>query len=116
VNGDNVITSSDQIITGNPNPDFIFGFSTSLSYMGFDFSAFLSGSQGNDIYNLSRLAFENPLGLRNQLKGVATRWTPTNPSNQYASAAQGGRLPLSDVFIEDGSYIRCKNMTLGYRF
>lgn len=116
VNGDNTITSNDQIITGNPNPDFIFGFSTSLSYMRFDFSAFLSGSQGNDIYNLSRLAFENPLGLRNQLKGVATRWTPTNPSNQYASAAQGGRLPLSDVFIEDGSYIRCRNVTLGYRF
>ena len=116
INGDNTITSNDQVITGNPNPDFIFGFSTSLFYRGFDFSAFLSGSQGNDIYNLSRLAFENPLGLRNQLKGVATRWTPNNPSNQYASAAQGGRLPLSDVFIEDGSYIRCRNVTLGYRF
>ena len=116
VNGDKTITSGDQIITGDPNPDYIFGFSTSLSYKRFDLSSFLSGSQGNDIYNLSRLAFENPLGLRNQLKGVATRWTPTNPSNQYASAAQGGRLPLSDVFIEDGSYIRCRNVTLGYRF
>ena len=116
VNGDNTITSNDQVITGNPNPDFIFGFSSSVFYRRFDFSAFLSGSQGNDIYNLSRLAFENPLGLRNQLKGVATRWTPNNPSNQYASAAQGGRLPLSDVFIEDGSYIRCRNVTLGYRF
>jgi TonB-linked SusC/RagA family outer membrane protein len=115
VNGDNVITSADQIITGNPNPDFIFGFSTALSFKGFDLSTFISGSQGNEIYNLSRLAFENPLGLRNQLAGVANRWTPTNPSNQYASGAQGGRLPLSDVFIEDGSYIRCKNLTLGYR-
>ena len=116
INGDNTITSDDQVITGNPNPDFIFGFSTSLSFKRFDLSAFLSGTQGNDIYNLSRLAFENPLGLRNQLAGMANRWTPTNPGNQYASASQGGRLPLSDVFIEDGSYVRCKNLTLGYRF
>jgi TonB-linked SusC/RagA family outer membrane protein len=116
INGDNVITSDDQTITGNPNPDFIFGFSTNVSYKSFDFSAFLSGSQGNDIYNLSRLAFENPLGQRNLLKGVVNRWTPTNPNNQYASASQGGRLPLSNYFIEDGSYIRCKNVTLGYKF
>ncbi|MGI8638057.1 MAG: SusC/RagA family TonB-linked outer membrane protein, partial [Segetibacter sp.] len=115
LNGDNVITSADQTITGNPNPKYIFGFSTNLSYKGFDLNAFFSGSQGNDIYNLSRLAFENPLGQRNLLKGVVNRWTPTNPSNQYASAAQGGRLPLSNYFIEDGSYIRCKNITLGYR-
>jgi TonB-linked SusC/RagA family outer membrane protein len=116
INGDKVISSADQLITGNPNPDFIFGFTTTLSYKRFDFSAFLSGSQGNDIYNLSRLAFENPLGARNQLAGMVNRWTATNPNNQYASAAQGGRLPLSDAFLEDGSYVRCKNITLGYRF
>ena len=115
LNADNLISSADQTKTGNPNPDFIFGFSTNLSYKRFDFSTFLSGTQGNDIYNLSRLAFENPLGQRNLLKGVADRWTPTNPNNQYSSAAQGGRLPLSNYFIEDGSYIRCKNITLGYR-
>ncbi len=115
LNGDNVITSDDQKITGNPNPDFIFGFSTNVSYKRFDLGAFLSGSQGNDIYNLSRLAFENPLGQRNLFEGVVNRWTPTNPNNQYASASQGGRLPLSNYFIEDGSYIRCKNVTLGYR-
>lgn len=114
LNGDGTITSSDQTITGNPNPNFIFGFSTNLSFKGFDLSAFLSGSQGNDIYNLSRLSFENPLGQRNLLKGVVNRWSPTNPSNQYVSAAQGGRLPVSSYYVEDGSYIRCKNLTLGY--
>ena len=114
LSGDNVISSADQTITGDPNPDFIFGFSTSLTFKQFDFSTFLSGSQGNDIYNLSRLSFENPLGQRNLFKGVVNRWTATNPNNQYASAAQGGRLPLSNYFIEDGSYIRCKNITLGY--
>ena len=114
LNGDGTITSADQAITGNPNPNFIFGFSTNLSFKGFDLSAFLSGSQGNDIYNLSRLSFENPLGQRNLLKGVVNRWSPTNPSNQYVSAAQGGRLPVSSYYVEDGSYIRCKNLTLGY--
>ncbi|MFN8349640.1 MAG: TonB-dependent receptor [Spirosomataceae bacterium] len=114
INGDGTITSADQIITGNPNPNFIFGFSTNVTFKGFDLSAFLSGSQGNDIYNLSRLSFENPLGQRNLLKGVVNRWSPTNPSNQYVSAAQGGRLPVSNYYVEDGSYVRCKNITLGY--
>lgn len=114
INGDGTITSADQVITGNPNPNFIFGFSTNVTFKGFDLSAFLSGSQGNDIYNLSRLSFENPLGQRNLLKGVVNRWTPTNPSNQYVSPAQGGRLPVSNYYVEDGSYVRVKNLTLGY--
>lgn len=114
MNQDGQINSADQIITGNPNPKFIFGFSTNLSYKHFDFSAFLSGVQGNDIFNFSRYRFENPFGLQNLLKVMENRWTPSNPSNQYASAFQGGRLPVSDTFIEDGSFIRCKNITLGY--
>ncbi|WP_342083310.1 SusC/RagA family TonB-linked outer membrane protein [Dyadobacter sp. OTU695] len=114
VNGDGQITSADQVITGNPNPKFIYGFSTNLSYKGFDLAAFLSGSQGNDIYNASRLSFENPLGQRNLLAGVVDRWSPTNPNNQYVSAFQGGRLPITNYVVEDGSYLRCKNVTLGY--
>jgi hypothetical protein len=114
LNGDGVISSADQTITGNPNPKFIFGFSTNLAYKNFDLSAFLSGTQGNDIYNQARFAFETPLGQRNLLKGVVNRWSPTNPNNEFASAAQGSRLPVSDRFVEDGSYIRCKNITLGY--
>jgi len=114
VTGDGSITAADQIIVGNPNPKFIFGFSTNLSYKGFDLAAFLSGSQGNDIYNASRLSFENPLGQRNMLAGVADRWSPTNPNNQYVSAFQGGRLPITNYVVEDGSYIRFKNLTLGY--
>ncbi|WP_090625018.1 SusC/RagA family TonB-linked outer membrane protein [Parapedobacter indicus] len=114
MNQDGQINSADQVITGNPNPKFIFGFSTNLSYKHFDFSAFLSGVQGNDLFNFSRYRFENPFGLQNLLKVMEDRWTPTNPSNQYASALQGGRLPVSDTFIEDGSFIRCKNVTLGY--
>jgi len=112
--GDKLITAGDQVITGNPNPDFIFGFSSNLSYHSFDLSVFLSGSYGNDIYNVSRASFENPLGQRNLLQGVVNRWTPENPNNEYAGVLQAGRLPITDRFIEDGSYLRCKNITLGY--
>lgn len=115
VNGDGTISSADQTITGDPNPQFIYGFSTNVSYKNFDFSAFLSGSQGNDIYNASRLSFEMPLGQRNQFKGLVNRWSPTNPSNQYVSGFQAGRLPITNYVLEDGSYLRCKNITLGYR-
>ncbi|WP_236676149.1 SusC/RagA family TonB-linked outer membrane protein [Chryseolinea lacunae] len=114
-NGDGRITSEDQVITGNPNPKFIYGISTNVSYKNFDLSIFLSGTYGNSIYNVSRASFENPLGQRNLLEGVVDHWTADNPNNEYASPLQGGRLPISDRFVEDGSYLRCKNITLGYR-
>lgn len=114
-NGDGTITSADQVITGNPNPKFIYGLSTNVSYKNFDLSIFVSGTYGNDVYNVSRASFENPLGQRNLLAGTVNRWTADNPSNEYASPLQGGRLPITDRFVEDGSYLRCKNVTLGYR-
>ncbi|KIC95719.1 TonB-dependent receptor [Flavihumibacter solisilvae] len=114
LNKDGAINSNDQMITGDPNPDFIYGFSTDLSFKNFDFSAFFSGTQGNEIYNAASLSFEMPLGQRNMYKGLVNRWTPTNPSNEYVSAFQGGRLPITNNPIEDGSYLRCRNITLGY--
>jgi len=116
LNKDGAITADDQKIIGNANPSFIYGFSTNLSYKRFDFSAFFSGSQGNKVYNLIRYTFENPLGSRNVYKGLVNRWSPANPANEYVSGFQGGRLPLTDRFMEDGSYLRCKNITLGYTF
>ncbi|MEJ1239211.1 TonB-dependent receptor [Chryseolinea sp. T2] len=114
-NGDGQITSADQVITGNPNPKFIAGLSTNLSYKNFDLGIFLTGTYGNDIYNVSRASFENPLGQRNLLQGVVDHWTADNPNNEYASPLQGGRLPITDRFVEDGSFLRCRNITLGYK-
>jgi TonB-linked SusC/RagA family outer membrane protein len=114
INNDGVISSLDQVITGDPNPDFIFGFTSNFAYKGFDLNFFVSGSIGNDLYNISRYTFENPVGQRNVLKGLENRWSPTNPSEEYASGFQGGRLPISDRFLEDGSFVRLKNITLGY--
>lgn len=114
VNGDGKIAADDQVITGNANPNFIFGFSTDFKFKNFDLSAFFAGVQGNQVYNLIRYTFENPGGGRPLYQGAVNRWTPSNPNNEWASVLQGGRLPVSDRFMEDGSFIRCKNITLGY--
>ncbi len=116
INGDGTISNTDQTITGDPNPDFVFGISNAMSYKGFDLNLFISGSVGNDLYNVSRYTLENPLGQRNVLAGLADRWSPTNPSQEYVSGFQGGRLPISDRFLEDGSFVRLKNISLGYTF
>lgn len=114
LNNDGQITALDQTITGDPNPKYIFGISTNLSYKRFDLSMFVSGNQGNNIYNISRYTYENPLGQRNVMAGANDRWSTTNPSNDFVSGFQGGRLPITNRFIEDGSFIRFKNITLGY--
>jgi TonB-linked SusC/RagA family outer membrane protein len=115
---DGKITDADRIITGDANPKFVYGFSTSVQYKGFDFSAFFSGVYGSKIYNLARWSLENPVGGRNLLAGAANRWTTTNTTGdfQVAAGSSGGRLPLSNRYLEDGSFLRCKNLSLGYSF
>jgi TonB-linked SusC/RagA family outer membrane protein len=115
---DGRITDADRVITGNANPKFTYGFSTNLKYKNFDLAAFFSGVYGNKIFNLARWSLENPVGGRNLLAGAADRWTTTNTDGdfQVAAGSQGGRLPLSDRYLENGSFLRCKNISLGYTF
>jgi TonB-linked SusC/RagA family outer membrane protein len=115
---DGKITDADRVITGNANPKFVYGFSTNLKYKNFDLSAFFSGVSGNKIFNLARWSLENPVGGRNLLAGAANRYTPANTTGtfQIAAGSLGGRLPLSDHYLEDGSFLRCKNISLGYTF
>jgi TonB-linked SusC/RagA family outer membrane protein len=113
---DGVISDADRIITGNANPKFVFGFSTNINYKRFDFAALFAGVYGNQIYNLANYQLENPIGSRNALTGLINRWTPTNPNNVYQTGAGSlnGRLPISNRYIEDGSFLRCKNISVGY--
>jgi TonB-dependent starch-binding outer membrane protein SusC len=116
VNGDGAISAADQVITGTAQADFIYGFSTDLHFKSFSINAFFAGVQGNEVYNLIRYTFENPLGGRPMYQTAVNRWSTANSSaNEYASVLQGGRLPLSDRFMEDGSFLRCKNVTLSYQ-
>lgn len=114
INGDGTITAADQLLVGNAQPRYIFGFSSSFRYRGFDLNLFMQGVQGNKLMNLFRYTFETALGQQNVLAGLANRWSPTNPSPEYASGFQGGRLPLSDRYVEDASFVRMKNISLGY--
>lgn len=116
LDANDTINLKDLAITGNAQPKYFFGFSTSLKYKNFDLSAFIQGVQGSKLFNAFRYTFENPLGQQNVLGGLANRWSDSNPSNDFVKGYQGGRLPLSDRWVEDNSYIRLKNVTLGYTF
>lgn len=116
VNADGKIDANDLVIVGNAQPAYFFGFSTSVRYKKFDVSGFVQGVQGSKLFNAFRYTFENPVGQQNVLKGLATRWSPTNSSNDFVKGFQGGRLPLSDRWVENNSYIRLKNISLGYTF
>lgn len=114
LNGDGVVSAADQDIIGNPNPKYYFGITNNLKFNGFDFSLFIQGVQGNQVYNVARLRMESGSGTFNQYVTMVDRWTPTNPSNRYQKASLSQRVSQSDAQIEDGSFVRFKNVTLGY--
>ncbi|MGJ8591902.1 MAG: TonB-dependent receptor [Aquaticitalea sp.] len=118
-NFDGVITTEDRTIVGNPHPDFIGGMTNNFSYKEFDLSIFLQGSYGNDVFHGSRLFLESLQGGDNQLDSVIRRWQQPGDITDIPratldpiAAAQNKR--VSSRFIEDGSYLRVKNITLGY--
>ncbi|MEJ7826579.1 MAG: TonB-dependent receptor [Segetibacter sp.] len=108
--------SNDKVQIGDPNPDFIFGLNSDMSFRNFTLSMFFNGSQGNDIVNMSALAFtvDNTNG-QNKLKEVANNhWTPQNTNAKYPLPHTGHVYRFSDRYVEDGSYIRLRNIELGY--
>jgi TonB-dependent starch-binding outer membrane protein SusC len=120
VNVDGQITSADRIKIGNPHPDFIGGITNTLTYKGFDMSLFFQGSYGNDVFNGSRLFLESLQGGDNQLAVVNDRWQKPgditaipDATSDPVRAASNKR--VSSRFLEDGSYLRLKNITIGYK-
>lgn len=114
VNGDGVISPDDQTIIGDPNPDFIYGLTNNFSFKGFDLSILIQGVEGGDILNLTRARLESA-GRANSLKSSLNYWRGENTSNTIEALGQfnGG---MSTRFLEDGSYLRVKNIVLGYTF
>jgi len=120
VDGNNSLNNDDRFILGNPHPKFIGGFNTEVSYKGLSLSMFWSGSYGNDVYNFARAQyFDYGMGL-NMLKEVyESHWDANNSAEQNAAAkypkiSSNRNIQQSDLFIEDGSYLRLKNLQLGY--
>lgn len=135
LNGDGVITTEDQSIIGNPNPDFTFGFNNNFNYGPFDLTVYLQGAQGVDILNYSRVVIEGQASVfNNQASTVANRaqvglidpgGSDLDPSNVFlmnpetdiprpTTTDNNGNNRMSDRFIEDGSYIRIQNIRLAY--
>jgi len=115
LNKDGQITADDQTITGDPNPKFVYGFSSNFSFRRFDFSFFFAGTYGNKVFNNGRFALENPNGgFNNVEEELVNRWKPNQPSNDYPGIGAQGRNVVTDRYVENGSFLRCKNLTLGY--
>lgn len=117
MDGNDTINAADQTIIGNPNPKFTFGFTNSFRYKNFDLSIFLAGVYGSSIFNYSRIQTEAMYSIyQNQLSSVLDRYTETNINGSLPRYNQwnNNNLYISDRFIEDGSYLRIQNVSLGY--
>ncbi|NUQ25780.1 MAG: TonB-dependent receptor [Saprospiraceae bacterium] len=118
VNGNGVFDTGDRTVIGNAQPDFVFGLTNSFTYKRFDFNFFFQGSYGNDIYNATRIDLEGMFDSKNQSVAVLRRWTPDNRDTDIPRAVGGGNVDNvrnSTRFVEDGSYVRLKAVTLLYR-
>ena len=117
LNNDGVVNDKDRTIIGNPNPKFTFSFNNTFSYKNFDLTIFLQGSYGNDIFNANRMYTEAMSIIQNQSTAVLARWTGEGTSNNIPRAIYGDpnqNSRVSDRYIEDGSYLKIKNINLSY--
>jgi TonB-linked SusC/RagA family outer membrane protein len=122
-NEDKIINSEDKTNIGNPYPDFTYGLNLTAAYKKFDFNCFITGVQGNDVFNSNKFDTQAMQRLFNSGtevidRAVVTGGVVTNPSATVPRA--GGALvnwnSASQRYVEDGSYTRLKNITVGYTF
>jgi TonB-dependent starch-binding outer membrane protein SusC len=118
IDGNGLLNSNDQEILGNAQPKFFGGLTNTFRYKNFDASIFLQYNYGNMIYNNTRAFSEGMNGVFGQTTGVLDRWTPENPSTTVPRAVHGdpnNNRRVSDRWLEDGSFMRLKNMSIGYQ-
>lgn len=120
VNGDGIYDNQDKYIAGDPNPNFVYGVNSNLNFKDFEFSFFIYGSQGNDIYNVSEIAnYDMGMGLNLRKEVFYDHWSINNTNEQnslakYPKLVANHNIKHSDRFIEDGSYLRLKNIMFAY--
>ena len=112
----NAVYAEEQDIIGDANPDFTYGFNNNMSYKGFDFNFFFQGVYGNDVFNRARSLIIGrdgriPYGTSAELRNT---WTASNTSAPLPSLNATNTQSQSSEFIEDGSFLRLKNISLGY--
>lgn len=121
---DGKVDANDRVSLGSPQPDFFGGLNLDVAYKAWDFNLYFYGSYGNKILNyiesnLQSFQKRGSEGVENvSVEYYQNRWTPTNPSNKYARALANDDNTLNSVpssaWIEDGSYLKLKNLTVGY--
>jgi len=118
INNDGVIDDKDRTIIGNPHPDFTYGANLNVAYKGIDLSVFISGSAGNDIYNYERIFTDFPTFFNgNRSARLVDSFSASNPNGKYPGLSQtitNSETQPNSFFIEDGSFMRIKNVQLGY--
>ena len=117
VNGDGVITQDDRVIIGSPHPDFTGSLDLGFRYGNFDLSGTIFGSFGNDIFDAQKEFYvfhQFSTNVRKDL--LANSWTPENPNAKYPRIDFDDQYShqLSDFYVDDGSYVRMRNIQLGY--
>lgn len=119
--GDGAITPDDQVIIGNPYPDFTYGLNNTLTYKNFQLDIFFQGQQGGDLLNINVIESMYPGNVRRNriAEQSLDRWTPENtdakwPSGTEPSSYGGGK--VNTLVLQDASYVRLKNVQLGYTF
>ena len=117
-NGDGQLNEEDKIKIGSPYPDFTMGITGDISYKGFDFNIFMYWSYGNELFNTVKVFTETPYEQTNMSSYMLTdAWRPDNTTATIAQLGgdrQNNYSRSSDRFIEDGSFLRFKNISLGY--
>jgi len=114
-NGDGAINADDKTKIGNPYPNAVVGLNLSANYKNFDFNMFVTGTYGNDVYNTNIYDLQGMTRLFNSGTAVLDRWTGPGTSNTIPRALGADQnTGASDRYIEDGSYTRLKNLTIGY--
>lgn len=119
LNNDGVINDDDRTVLGNPNPSHIFSMGNTLSWRGFELGIYLQGVAGNKIFNANKIDLTGMSAAYNQLTDVLDRWTGEGTSNTMPRAVYGDpnqNNRVSDRFVENGSYLRIKNISLSYDF
>lgn len=124
INGDGRITDDDRVALGSPIPKFFTGFNFDASYKSFDFSMFWYASVGNKLFNYQERTLETfgatsgGIGIENiSQEYFQNAWTPTNLSNRYARIVKddtNGNSQPSDIYVEDGSFLKLKTVQIGY--
>ena len=116
INGDGKVDANDRTIIGDPNPDFTYGFQTSISWKSLTLTASFNGVQGRDILNTGIRYTGTPGQKSNNITRDAFHgmWTAETPSNLYPSSSYVVESVVMDRYVEDGSYLRCEDITLNY--